>query len=222
VKRSILLADDSPTIQRLVKQTFVDADLEIVAVSNGDAAVKKLSEVRPHLVLADVYMPGRNGYEVCTFIKNQPAYSNTPVVLLVGAFDAFDMETAKQAGASAHITKPFEPQALVDLVNSLLASVATDTADEAPASPPVDSAGAAGQTEPAAADPEAEGDLMGLSDLFAPAAPSAPASLGDDQVEKIVDLVVKKLSTDAIQNVAWDVVPDIVNKAVKDTLKKQA
>jgi CheY-like chemotaxis protein len=216
-----------------VKQTFVDVDVEIVAVSNGDAAVKKLSEVRPHLVLADVYMPGRNGYEVCTFIKNQPAYSNTPVVLLVGAFDAFDVETARQAGAAAHITKPFEPQALVDLVNSLMdsATPSTPAVAEEPApleldSTPIDAEGApAGQPAGAAADAEGEGDLLGLSDLFAPAAPAAPAppaSLGDDQVEKIVDLVVKKLSTDAIQNVAWDVVPDIVNKAVKDTLKKQA
>jgi len=120
VKRSILLADDSPTIQRLVKQTFADVDIDIVSVSNGDAAIKKLEAAQPHLVLADVYMPGRNGYEVCAFIKKQPRLSDIPVVLLVGAFDAFDAETAAQAGAVAHITKPFEPRVLMDLVNSLL------------------------------------------------------------------------------------------------------
>ena len=93
--------NDSPTIQRLVIQTFADTLFDIVSVSNGDAAIKKLPEIRPHLVLADVYMPGRNGYEVCAFVRNEPQLSGIPVVLLVGAFDAFDADTATQAGASA-------------------------------------------------------------------------------------------------------------------------
>jgi len=255
VKRSILLADDSPTIQRLVKQTFVDADFEIYAVSNGDAAVKKLTESRPHLVLADVYMPGRNGYEVCAFVKNQPDLSGVPVVLLVGAFDAFDVDTATQAGAAAHITKPFEPQALVDLVNSLLSGEATsssapelavqengfqlpesaDTEDKATDSIPMpesqtpDLYSKTAELESAvtveSADSSTDEDLLGLSDLFPTEAEGAEASdvaLSDAQVDRIVDRVVKKLSTDMLQSVAREVVPDIAEKVVKDTLKKQA
>src|SRR5688500_4747375 len=118
--RTILLADDSPSIQRLVTQTFADGDFEIVSVSNGEAAIRKLEGFRPDVVLADIYMPGKNGYEVCAFVKTQPSLVGIPVILLVGAFDAFDETTASQAGADAHITKPFEPTALIGLVVSVL------------------------------------------------------------------------------------------------------
>src|SRR5215470_3569335 len=118
--RTILLADDSPTIRRLVTQTFADANFRIVEVNNGDAAIKSFEEVRPSVVLADIYMPGRNGYQVCTYIRKHPELGQTPVVLLVGAFDAFDDNAAKQAGATASITKPFEPGALIELVTSVM------------------------------------------------------------------------------------------------------
>src|SRR6516164_9470934 len=103
MRKTILLADDSPTIRRLVTQTFADANFKIVEVSNGDAAIKALDDVRPNLVLTDIYMPGKNGYEVCAFVRNHPTLSATPVILLVGAFDAFDDENAKHSGATANI-----------------------------------------------------------------------------------------------------------------------
>src|SRR4051812_22842576 len=121
MRRTILLADDSPTIRRLVTQTFADAHFKIVEVSNGDAAIKALEEVRPSVVLTDIYMPGKNGYEVCAYIRNHPTLRATPVILLVGAFDAFDEDVARQSGATANITKPFEPSVLIELVNSVLA-----------------------------------------------------------------------------------------------------
>src|SRR5215467_2699982 len=120
MRRTILLADDSPTIQRLVTNTFADADFELVAVSNGDAAVRKFEEIHPHVVLADIYMPGRTGYEVCTYVRQHATVGNTPVILLVGAFDVFDEDRAQEIGANGHITKPFEPQALFSLVESVL------------------------------------------------------------------------------------------------------
>src|SRR4051812_2868959 len=120
MKRTILLADDSPTIRRLVTQTFAGANFEVVEVNNGDAAIKTFEDVRPSIVLADIYMPGKNGYEVCSYVRNHRALHATPVVLLVGAFDAFDEEVARRSGATANITKPFEPGALIDLVNSLV------------------------------------------------------------------------------------------------------
>src|SRR5947208_5370498 len=120
MKRTILLADDSPTIRRLVTQTFAGANFRIAEVSNGEAAIKKLDELQPSIVLADIYMPGKNGYEVCKYIRNHETLAEIPVVLLVGAFDAFDEQVAKDSGATANITKPFEPGALIDLVNSLL------------------------------------------------------------------------------------------------------
>ena len=117
MKRLILLADDSPTIQRLVTQMFAGGEFDVLSVSNGDAAVRKFEEVHPDVVLADIYMPGKNGYEVCAAVKKHPDLGDTPVVLLAGAFDAFDEETPSQVGASAHITKPIEPQALLKHVS---------------------------------------------------------------------------------------------------------
>jgi len=120
MRRTILLADDSPTIHRLVNNTFADADFEIVSVSNGDAAIRKFEEIHPHVVLADIYMPVKTGYEVCAHIRKHPTVGATPVILLVGAFDVFDESKAKEIGATANITKPFEPQALVSLIESVL------------------------------------------------------------------------------------------------------
>src|SRR6187399_2321781 len=118
MRHIILLADDSPTIQRLVNQTFADTRFDVVTVNNGDAAIRKFDEIEPDVVLADIYMPGKNGYEVCAHVKNHATLSSTPVILLVGAFDAFDEAIANRAGAASHITKPFEPRALVEMVTS--------------------------------------------------------------------------------------------------------
>jgi CheY-like chemotaxis protein len=243
VKRAILLADDSPTIQRLVTQTFADANVEIISVSNGDAAIKKFEELRPHLVLADIYMPGKNGYEVCTYIKNHSELSATPVVLLAGAFDAFDEVTANQAGAAAHITKPFEPQALIDLVLSLLPNlpaaesaaepepVATAAAAPAPAPKPAPASSAKAMQVPQAipdSNPEpmqsADHDLLGLGDLFQPVVvETAPVlSVTDEEIERIADRVIQKLSTQVIESVAWDVVPSITAKVLREELKRQS
>jgi CheY-like chemotaxis protein len=116
----ILLADDSITIQKVVNLTFDDEGIDVVAVSNGDQAERKLSEVNPDLVLADIFMPGKNGYELCEAIKKNPQFSNVPVVLLVGAFEPFDQNEARRVGADDHLTKPFESRKLVETVRRLI------------------------------------------------------------------------------------------------------
>ncbi len=116
----ILLADDSITIQKVVNLTFAEEGIEVVAVSNGDQAERKLAEFRPDLVLADIFMPGKNGYELCETIKQNPQFSNVPVVLLVGAFEPFDQNEAKRVGADDQLTKPFESRKLVETVRRLI------------------------------------------------------------------------------------------------------
>ena len=117
---TILLADDSITIQKIVNLTFSGEGIDVVTVGNGEAAVKKLHELRPALVLADIFMPGKNGYEVCDYIKNDPTLSATPVILLVGAFEPFDSGEAARVRADGHLTKPFEIKVLISAVNSLI------------------------------------------------------------------------------------------------------
>src|SRR5262245_66675993 len=100
MRRTILVADDSPTIRRLVTQIFADANFRIIEVNNGDAAIKSFEEVRPGVVLADIYMPGRNGYQVCEYIRNHPQMGQTPVILLVGAFSALVARGPRTVGAT--------------------------------------------------------------------------------------------------------------------------
>jgi CheY-like chemotaxis protein len=116
----ILLADDSITIQKVVNLTFADEGIEVISVSNGDQAERRLGEVDPDLVLADIFMPGKNGYELCESIKQTPQFRNIPVVLLVGAFEPFNEAEARRVNADAHLTKPFESRVLVETVKHLI------------------------------------------------------------------------------------------------------
>ncbi|HXG93446.1 MAG TPA: response regulator [Blastocatellia bacterium] len=116
----ILLADDSITIQKVVNRAFAEEGIEVVAVSNGDQAERQLAEVNPDLVLADIFMPGKNGYELCESIKQNPKSRHIPVVLLVGAFEPFDQTEAKRVRADDHLTKPFEFRALIETVRRLM------------------------------------------------------------------------------------------------------
>jgi CheY-like chemotaxis protein len=134
----ILLADDSITIQKVVNLTFLDEGIEVVAVSNGDVAERKLDEVKPDLVLADIFMPGKNGYELCEAIKQHPIYRNVPVVLLVGAFEPFDQAEARRVRADAHLTKPFESRTLVETVRRLINASSHTTGGPVAAMTPAD------------------------------------------------------------------------------------
>ncbi|GAB4164273.1 MAG: response regulator [Geothermobacteraceae bacterium] len=123
--KRLLLADDSITIQKVIGITFANEDFDLDIVDNGDAALERARADRPDIILADVYMPGKNGYELCQAIKNDPALCRVPVLLLAGTFEPFDEDKARQAGADAWIAKPFESQALIDKVDELLAQAAS-------------------------------------------------------------------------------------------------
>jgi CheY-like chemotaxis protein len=121
----VLIADDNSNVQKMVTLALKDAGIEVVAVGNGEAAVRKMPEITPDLVLADVFMPVRSGYEVCEFVKQDPRYMHTPVVLLVGAFDPLDEREAHRVQADGVLKKPFvPPDPLVSMVTSLLAKSA--------------------------------------------------------------------------------------------------
>src|ERR1700730_6924887 len=118
--KKILLADDSITIQKVVELTFSDGDYEVTAVNNGNKAVQKLSEMRPDIILSDIIMPEKNGYEVCEYVKSHPEYRTIPVILLNGTFEPLDPDRADKAGGAAVLTKPFESQSLIHKVEELI------------------------------------------------------------------------------------------------------
>jgi CheY-like chemotaxis protein len=149
-RRKLLLADDSPTIQKIISLTFGDEDFEVVAVGDGAQALRALADdPPPDVVLADAVMPGPDGYELCERIKLDERLRHVPVVLLVGTFEPFNEAEARRVGADTVLTKPFQSiRNLVGKVGSLLGgeSKAGETAaasaprderqsDEAPARP---------------------------------------------------------------------------------------
>ncbi len=121
--RKLLLADDSATIQKVIDLTFADEGVRVVIVNNGQEAIDQLLEVQPDIVLADVFMPARNGYEVCEYVKTNEKLKHIPVMLLVGSFEPFDEAEARRVGADDILTKPFQSiRRLIDRVGSLVSS----------------------------------------------------------------------------------------------------
>src|SRR5512136_1935540 len=109
----------------MVGLALKDEGIDVVAVGNGEAAVRKISDIKPDLVLADVFMPVRNGYEVCKYVKDDSALSHIPVILLVGAFDPLDEQEAQRVGADGVLKKPFvPPEPLISMVKSALSRAA--------------------------------------------------------------------------------------------------
>ena len=106
--RKLLLADDSATIQKVIDLTFTDEGVQVVTVGDGQEAIDRLHDFAPDIVLADVFMPSRNGYEVCEYVKTNEKLKHIPVVLLVGSFEPLDEAEARRVGADDILTKPFQ------------------------------------------------------------------------------------------------------------------
>jgi CheY-like chemotaxis protein len=175
----ILVADDNSNIQRMVGLALKDQGIEVVAVGNGEAAVRKISELRPDLVLADVFMPVRNGYEVCQYVKEDATLAHIPVILLVGAFDPLDEQEAQRVGADGVLKKPFvPPDPLIAMVKAALEragiSLSPAKADKsaAPAAPSRKGADLLPKTQPLA---PPVSPLAGVA-FSSPPPPPAPIS----------------------------------------------
>ena len=106
---TILVADDNSNIQKMVTNALKEKGIEVIGVANGDAAIKKLEILNPDMVLADVFMPVKDGYELCEWIKNNQRLTAVPVFLLVGAFDPLDEHRVQSVKADGVLKKPFVP-----------------------------------------------------------------------------------------------------------------
>jgi len=182
---TILLADDSVTIQKVVELTFLDEDFEVITLGDGSEAISRLETTAPDLVIADVHMPGADGYEVAAAARR--LRPGTPVLLLVGTFEVYDEERAAEAGASGHLKKPFDSQELLRRAQELIGA-GTSRPDEAAGEEPV--------FEMAPEEPEAEfasapaegGDGLATAfepapDLEIPDVPAASATVSVPTVE---------------------------------------
>jgi CheY-like chemotaxis protein len=116
VSTRILFADDSVTAQNMGKRILTEAGYEVVAVSNGAAAVKKIAEQKPDIVILDLYMPGYSGLEVCEKIRGSMATLKIPVLLTVGKMEPYRPEDANRVRADGVIVKPFEASDLLAII----------------------------------------------------------------------------------------------------------
>ena len=117
--RKILLADDSVTAQNMGRKILADAGYEVITVNNGSAALKKIAEQKPDLIVLDVYMPGYSGLEVCQRLKEAQETARVPVLLTVGKLEPFKPEEAKRVRADGFIVKPFEASELLSALSKL-------------------------------------------------------------------------------------------------------
>jgi CheY-like chemotaxis protein len=184
----MLLADDSVTIQKVVNLTFADEGIDVITVGDGDSAMEKIIEFKPDLVMADVNMPGLNGYQVCERIKEAPETRNLPVILLVGSFEPFDEAEAQRVGADDYMTKPF--QSIRQLVNKVTALLGVEeppeeeaesaepavTLEPEPPESPVEFERVDGETESAESAEAFEREPSETAEMFEPAEEEAEQS----------------------------------------------
>jgi CheY-like chemotaxis protein len=163
--KTLLLADDSVTIQKVVGITFANEDVELVTVDNGDDALVRARQIKPDLVLADIGMPGLDGYALCGAIRKDPDIAHTPVLLLTGTFETYDEEKAREVGANGYISKPFEAQALVDRVQAMLAQKVAPPPRAVPPTRPITVPVAPSAAMPPAAHVTAERPKLALPSL---------------------------------------------------------
>lgn len=236
--RTILLADDSVTIQKVVELTFLDEDFRVVTVGDGAEAISRLASERPELVIADVHMPGADGYQLAEAVGRE--LPGTPVLLLVGTFEVFDTDRAESAGAAGFLKKPFDSQELLRRAKDLLASGAPApraTPSEVPAWSPApaelpelglpDFAAPAPSfeeqafAEPAFAEPAFEAEPAALEEVYEPVPAPPPTPLAPPPAAAVAAAPSAagsngSLSDADVDRIARRIVELIGDRAVRD------
>ncbi|HEY6392298.1 MAG TPA: response regulator [Bryobacteraceae bacterium] len=116
----ILLADDSPHAQRMGERILREEGFEVVSLTDGETSLLRLADVDPDLILADVFLPGKSGIEICRHVKGDARLRHVRVVLTAGLLEPFDEEEAKRAGCDAILKKPFEASKVMETIHPLV------------------------------------------------------------------------------------------------------
>jgi len=119
----ILIVDDEPHLRALIQQTLEELEddgVELLTASNGEEALDTIREEQPNLVFLDVMMPKKNGFDVCNTVKHELGMSNIHIILLTAKGQEFDRQRGQEVGADLYMTKPFDPDALLEKARSAL------------------------------------------------------------------------------------------------------
>lgn len=156
----ILLADDSPHAQRMGERILREEGYEVISVTDGETALVRMADVDPDVVVADMFLPSRSGFDLCRHIKERKELRHTRVVLTAGLLEPFDQKEVRESGCDAVLRKPFEASAVVETIQPLMeaAHFARGLFGEAVAETQAAVAGAVAKTlaeyEPPPPDPE--------------------------------------------------------------------
>ncbi len=156
VTPTVYFIDDSATMREVIKIAFRRENIHVVACHDANTAFQQIEQLRPDLVISDVIMPDKDGYEVCQYIKQHPSLGKTPVVLMSGVVNRSVAEKAFAVKADELIRKPFQPQDLITRVRHLLRPGASVVAAPPPAA--------------------AAASAAALSSIFSAQAPARPRS----------------------------------------------
>jgi CheY-like chemotaxis protein len=199
MKSKILVADDSITIQKIVAMAFEHEDTIVEGIGDGEEAFNKLDDFRPDIVLADVEMPGYNGFELSQKIKQSHDFNSTRVLLLASDFEEFDEDQFRMCQADDHIAKPFKSDDIINKVRELLS---VDYKKKETESPP----------EPQFSDVLDEemnedevfslpiGNLLDETEDFSDLAPDGPANTGQEVTGESADEVFELSPTDIVES----------------------
>lgn len=119
----ILIVDDEPHIRLLLEQTLEEMEeegVELLIAGNGEDALEIIKEERPGLVFLDVMMPKMNGFEVCDTVKNRLGITDVYIIMLTAKGQEFDKQKGKEVGADIYMTKPFNPDEIVEKAREVL------------------------------------------------------------------------------------------------------
>jgi DNA-binding response OmpR family regulator len=133
VPAKLLIADDSTTIQKVFERTFPAGEFTLSFANDGEEALAKARTERPDLIIADISMPVKSGFELCATLKQDPSLKGIPVLLLIGILDDFDEDESRRVGADGFIIKPFEANAALNKVRAALSKGAGTLHREEPA-----------------------------------------------------------------------------------------
>lgn len=117
----ILLADDSPHAQRMGERILREEGYEVVSLTDGETTLVRLEDVDPDLIVADVFLPRKSGFDICRYVKSHPRHRHVRIVLTAGLLEQFDEDEATRAGCDAVLKKPFEASVVMSTIRPLLA-----------------------------------------------------------------------------------------------------
>jgi len=241
---TLLLSDDSLTVQRLIAVTFADQGIEVTAVGDGEQAIARITQQCPDIVLASIGTPKRTGYDVAAFMKSSPELSATPVLLLAAAFEPVDDVRAAQMRCDGGLVKPLDPQLVVARVTELLRSRAASSVPLpkpiAPAVLPLteragtaddyfarlDAAFAQRAAVRSALPVDEVGTVPTVDAVLQPAVPppagqpAATPLVTDALIDEVTRRVAERLGTAALREVMADVVADVAERLIREEIAR--